>query len=144
VPQVVTCKALSLVCWRITGEASSIGVPLRFLSTKKIKGIMDKKKKLRRIVLYAANVQEAIKDMLTNEDSKFYMDLREEKDGDITPFLTGMCMAHLTVLQKLCGSTGNFLDAIHIENRLIVQYLMDYGKVADEKEDEQRSTTAHP
>jgi hypothetical protein len=28
--QVVTCKALSLACWRITGEASSIGVPLRF------------------------------------------------------------------------------------------------------------------
>lgn len=32
----VTCKALSLACWRINGEASSIGVPLRFLSTKKI------------------------------------------------------------------------------------------------------------
>jgi hypothetical protein len=30
VPQVVTCKALSLAYWRITGEASSIGVPLRF------------------------------------------------------------------------------------------------------------------
>jgi hypothetical protein len=42
VPQVVTCKALSLACWRITGEASSIGVPLRFLSTKKIKGTMAK------------------------------------------------------------------------------------------------------
>ena len=28
--QVVTCKALSLACWRTTGEASSIGVPLRF------------------------------------------------------------------------------------------------------------------
>jgi hypothetical protein len=38
--QVVTCKALSLAYWRITGEASSIGVPLRFLSTKKIKGTM--------------------------------------------------------------------------------------------------------
>ena len=38
--QVVTCKALSLACWRITGEASSIGVPLRFLETKKIKGTM--------------------------------------------------------------------------------------------------------
>jgi hypothetical protein len=32
---------LSLACWRITGEASSIGVPLRFLSTKKIKGTME-------------------------------------------------------------------------------------------------------
>jgi hypothetical protein len=39
--QVVTCKALSLACWRITGEASSIGVPLRFLSTKKITSIMQ-------------------------------------------------------------------------------------------------------
>ena len=39
VPQ-VTCKALSLAYWRTTGEASSIGVPLRFLSTKKIKGTM--------------------------------------------------------------------------------------------------------
>ena len=38
--QVVTCKALSLAYWRITGEASSIGVPLRFLSMKKIKGTM--------------------------------------------------------------------------------------------------------
>ena len=37
--QVVTCKALSLAYWR-TGEASSIGVPLRFLETKKIKGTM--------------------------------------------------------------------------------------------------------
>ena len=40
VPQVVTCKALSLAYWRTTGEASSIGVPLRFLSMKKIKGTM--------------------------------------------------------------------------------------------------------
>ena len=39
--QVVTCKALSLACWRTTGEASSIGVPLRFLSTKKITSIMQ-------------------------------------------------------------------------------------------------------
>ena len=39
---VVTCKALSLACWRTTGEASSIGVPLRFLSTKKIKGTMNR------------------------------------------------------------------------------------------------------
>ena len=28
--QDATCKALSLACWRTTGEASSIGVPLRF------------------------------------------------------------------------------------------------------------------
>ena len=33
--QAVTCKALSLAYWRTTGEASSIGVPFRFLSTKK-------------------------------------------------------------------------------------------------------------
>ena len=44
--QVVTCKALSLAYWRITGEASSIGVPLRFLSTKKIKGTMEEKVKI--------------------------------------------------------------------------------------------------
>ena len=43
--QVVTCKALSLAYWRITGEASSIGVPLRFLSTKKIKETMNEKQK---------------------------------------------------------------------------------------------------
>ena len=33
--QVVTCKALSLACWRITGEASSIGVPLRFFRKRR-------------------------------------------------------------------------------------------------------------
>ena len=35
--QVVTCKALSLACWRITEEAPSIGVPLRFLINEEIK-----------------------------------------------------------------------------------------------------------
>ena len=38
---VVTCKALSLACWRITGEASSTtGCLSAFLETKKIKGTM--------------------------------------------------------------------------------------------------------
>ena len=39
---VVTCKALSLACWRTTGEASLSGCLSAFLETKKIKGTMKK------------------------------------------------------------------------------------------------------
>ena len=49
--QVVTCKALSLAYWRITGEASSIGVPLRFLSRKKIKGTMAREERTKRVYI---------------------------------------------------------------------------------------------
>lgn len=43
--QVVTCKALSLAYWRITGEAPSIGCLSAFLSTKKNKRTMSYCKK---------------------------------------------------------------------------------------------------
>ena len=90
-------------------------------------GAMNKEQE--KIFQHAANVQSAIEDMLTNEESDFYVNLNEIEDGNITPFITGMCIAHLSVLQKLCHIKGNFLDGIHMENRLIVQYLMNYGKV---------------
>ncbi len=84
-----------------------------------------------KIYIFAANVEMAIRDMLTNEDSDYYVNLAEE-DGDLTPFVTGMCMAHLKILLKLCNKTGNFLDGIHLENRLIVQYLMEFGTIREE------------
>lgn len=87
------------------------------------------------IFQHAANVQSAIEDMLTNEESDFYVNLNEAENGDITPFLTGMCIAHLTVLQKLCRFKGNYLDGIHMENRLIVQYLMEHGRTENNKEE---------
>jgi hypothetical protein len=40
--QVVTYKALSLACWRTTGEASLSGCLSVFLETKKIKRTMKK------------------------------------------------------------------------------------------------------
>ena len=92
--------------------------------------------KQEKIFQYAANVQSAIEDMLTNEESDFYVNLNEAENGDITPFITGMCIAHLTVLQKLCRFKGNYLDGIHMENRLIVQYIMNYGKVDEGKKEE--------
>ena len=93
------------------------------------------KEKQEKIFQYAAGVQSAIEDMLTNEENEFYVNLNDVEDGDITPFLTGMCIAHLTVLQKLCRFKGNYLDGIHMENRLIVQYLMNYGKIDEGKKD---------
>lgn len=95
---------------------------------------MDEKEK--KIFQYATNVYGAIEDMLTNEESDYYVNLSEAEDGDIAPFLTGMCMAHLTVLNELCRSECTYLGGIHMENRLIVQYLMKYGKIHDGKEDE--------
>ena len=85
--------------------------------------------KQEKIFQHAANVRSAIEDMLTNEDSDFYVNLTEEDGGDITSFLTGMCIAHLQVLMKLCHIKGNYLDGIHMENRLIVHYLMKYGEI---------------
>lgn len=84
-----------------------------------------------KIYMHAANVEMAIRDMLTNEDSDYYVNLAEE-DGDLTSFVTGMCIAHLKILLNLCNKTGNYLDGIHLENRLIVQYLMEYGKINKE------------
>lgn len=96
----------------------------------------NKNKKEERILRHAANVRCAIEDMLTNEDSDFYVNLADEEDGDITPFLTGLCMAHLQMLNKLCRIKGNYFDAIHMENRLIVQYLVNYGKVDETKKED--------
>lgn len=84
-----------------------------------------------KIYIHAAKVEMAIRDMLTNEDSDYYVNLAEE-DGDLTSFVTGMCIAHLKILLKLCNKTGNYLDGIHQENRLIVQYLMEYGQITEE------------
>lgn len=71
--------------------------------------------------------------MLRNEDSDFYVNVKEQEGGDLTPFITGFCIAHLEMLQKLCNKTGNYLEGIHIENRIIVQYLMQYGKIKYER-----------
>ena len=87
---------------------------------------MDKNREM--ILNYANNVWRALDDMLYNEESDFYVNLKNVENGDITPFVTALCITHLSLLMKLCGIDGNYLDGIHFENKLVVQYLMAYGE----------------
>lgn len=93
---------------------------------------MDKREE--KIYLYGAIVEMAIKDMLTNEDSEFYVNLSdvEKKEGDITSFVTGFCLAHLKWLFKFCNQKGDWLDGIHLEQRITVQYMKEYCKLTED------------
>lgn len=80
---------------------------------------------------FAAKVKSALEDIFSNQESDFFVNLNELENGDLTPFLTGMCIAHLSVLRRLCRLKGDLLDCMHTENVLIVQYLIEHGKVVE-------------
>ena len=84
------------------------------------------KEKQDELIQYAAQFQGALVDVITNEDNEFHVEI---KDEDITGVLTGMCMGFLTTIGNLTHSKGNYLDNISMVNKLIVQYLMQHGKI---------------
>jgi hypothetical protein len=95
---------------------------------------MSKKDKQTELIQYAASFQQALVDVITNEENEYHI---EVKSDDITDILTGMCMGFLTTLGKLTRQRGNYLDNISMVNKLIVQYLMKYGAIDESKEDEE-------
>lgn len=82
---------------------------------------MDVKKEI--IYGHAVRFYSAIKSVFKND--------AKEKE-DVTPILTGMCMGFLKFLGDATSSKGNYLDDIGMVNKIIVQYLMEFGKLVNE------------
>ena len=82
--------------------------------------------KQKEIMQYAVRFEAALHDVLTNEENEFYVEIENE---DITDVMTGLCLGFLNLVRKLTRTKGNFLDHISMVNKIIVQYLMKYGKV---------------
>lgn len=94
---------------------------------------MTKKDKQTELFQYAASFQQALVDVITDEENDYHIEIKSE---DITDILTGMCMGFLTTLGKLTRQKGNYLDNISMVNKLIVQYLMNYGTIEENKEED--------
>jgi len=73
---------------------------------------------------YTALLASAILDAIQNEDSEFYMDIKELKNDDnMTEFSHALLnLAPMMVFQKLTGNDGNILELNHIANQLVFQF----------------------
>lgn len=86
-----------------------------------------KSEKKDEICQHAAIFHNALRDVITNEESDFYIDIKQRKD--LTPIVTGMCMGFLKFVRKMTRGNGNFLDDISMVNKIIVQFLMEFGEL---------------
>lgn len=73
---------------------------------------------------YTALLSSAILDAIQNEDSEFYIDIKElENDDNMTEFSHALLnLAPMMIFQKLTGNNGNILELNHIANQLVFQF----------------------
>ena len=93
---------------------------------------MNKKEKQQEIFQYAVNFQRAITDVLTNEDAPYHI---EVQDNDITDIVTGAVLGFLNFIKNVANVEGNYNDYLHMVDKILLAYLMKYGKLNEDEEE---------
>ena len=93
---------------------------------------MNKKEKQQEIFQYAAYFQAAIADVLTNEDAPYHI---EVQDDDITDIVTGAVLGFLNFIKNVANVEGNFQDSLHMVDKILLSYLLKYGKLNEDDSD---------
>lgn len=94
--------------------------------------IMDEKQK--RILQYSTMLTAQIFEMFQEEDCENYLGDREVNSVEF-----GMALMHAncSIFKTLFGETNvNLLEASHMCNSLAVEYLMQYGKISKQDDEE--------
>ena len=93
---------------------------------------MNKKEKQQEIFQYAACFQTAIIDVLTNKDAPYHI---EVQDDDITDIVTGSVLGFLNFIKNVAKVKGNFNDSLHMVDKILLAYLLKYGKLNEDDSD---------
>lgn len=86
---------------------------------------MDKEKEIQNYALCFAS---AIENIVRDKDNENYIEVDDE---NATEVMIGLILGVGFAFNRLTGNYSNYLEFTHIANQLVVQYLMEYGKVAD-------------
>lgn len=80
---------------------------------------------MKKIEELSLKFSEAIDNVLTNEDSEYYIDIQKEDGTDI---MTSLILASALIYNKYTKDECDFLEFTHISNSLVVQFLMNKDK----------------
>lgn len=80
---------------------------------------------MKKIEELSLKFSEAIDNVLTNEDSEYYIDIQKENGTEI---MTSLIIASALIYNKYTSKECNILEFTHISNSLAVQYLMNKDK----------------
>ena len=82
------------------------------------------KEKLQKSMDFANRLVLALEDLLSNEDSEFYISVEELEEGNnLTDFIHALAnLAPATVYTKLTNDDKNLLEFNHLANQLCFQY----------------------
>lgn len=86
------------------------------------------KEELRQVDDMTVKIVSHLNDMLTDEDCDHYIKLTAE---NATVFFTALNNAACLTLSRFANECSNFLEAQHMFNKLLTQYLIDYEREND-------------
>lgn len=88
---------------------------------------MDKREE---ITNYALCFAEAITEVLREEDSANYIEIKNDNATDV---MTGLVLGTGIAFSRLTDAKCNHLEFTHLANRLVVQFLMKYGELTKDE-----------